>query len=70
LRPWSINHFYVRTLVEFLWQSPMLCSSLHLMDVRKGRLDDFSLQQRAHLRAMVARDASTLHGYDRAKMTQ
>ena len=70
LRPWSINHFYLRTLVEFLWQSPMLCSSLHLMDVRKGRLDDFSLQQRAHLRAMVARDASTLHGYDRAKMTQ
>jgi uncharacterized protein (DUF885 family) len=68
LRPWSIHHFYLRTLFEFLWQSPMLCSSLHLLDVRKGRLDDFSLEQRAHLKAIVARDLEVLHGYERSAM--
>jgi uncharacterized protein (DUF885 family) len=68
-RPWSINHFYLRTLVGFLWQSPQICSSLHLLDFRKGSLDDYSLQHREHLRAMVADDLSTLHGYDRARMS-
>ena len=68
LRPWSIGHFYLRTLFEFVWQSPMLCSSLHLLDVRKGRLDDFSLAQRARLKAMVASDLDVLHKYDRTKM--
>jgi uncharacterized protein (DUF885 family) len=68
-RPWSINHFYLRTLFSFLWQSPQLCSSLHLLDVRKGRLDDFSLQQRDRMRKMIAGDLSTLRAYDRAKMS-
>ena len=68
-RPWSINHFYLRTLAAFLLQSPQLCSSLHLLDVRKGQLDDYSLRQRERMREMVASDIETLHGYDRAGMS-
>jgi uncharacterized protein (DUF885 family) len=68
-RPWSINHFYLRTLFQFVWQSPMICSSLHLLDFRKGQLDDFSRQQRARVAQITSDALSTLHGYDRAKMS-
>src|SRR3954453_8546292 len=68
LRPWSIHHFYLRTLFEFVWQSPMICSSLHLLDFRKSRLDDFSIAQKQRSRRMVARDLEVRHGYDRDRL--
>ncbi len=67
-KPWSINHFYLRTLAQFLLQSPMICSSLHLLDFRKDQLDDYSLAQRVRLRARVAKDIDTLHRYDRGSL--
>ncbi len=67
-KPWSIRHFYLRALAEVVWESPMLCSSLRLLDFRKDRLDDFSPRRRERLRALFARSLATLHRYDRASL--
>lgn len=67
-KPWSIRHFYLRALAEVVWESPMLCSSLHLLDVRKDRLDDFSPRRRQRLRELLTRNLAMLHRYDRASM--
>ena len=70
LKPWSVNHFYLRTLAELLWQSPTLCSQLHVLDWRSDELDDYSLAQRERSRALVRRELGVLHRFDRAKMTK
>jgi uncharacterized protein (DUF885 family) len=68
-RPWSIRHFYLRTLLEQVWHSPQLCSSMHLLDFRKDQLDDASPAALEQMRAMVAKQLETLHSYDRAALS-
>jgi len=67
--PWSVNVFYMRALLQTVWQEPQLCSSLHLLDVRGGELDDLSVAQRERGNALIAHTRATLHRYDRASMT-
>jgi uncharacterized protein (DUF885 family) len=68
-RPWSVNHFYMRTLLEEVWRSPEVCTTLHLLDWRADQLDDLSVTAREEGNALVGREIETLHGYDRAKMS-
>ena len=68
-KPWSVNHFYRRTLVEQVWRSPELCTTLHLLDWRAGKLDDASVAAREAGNALIGREIETLHAYDRASMS-
>jgi uncharacterized protein (DUF885 family) len=69
-KPWSIRHFYARALLKLVWQSPMTCSSLHLLDFRSDQLDDFSPEARAKVTAMLRDDLAMLHRYDREGLTR
>jgi uncharacterized protein (DUF885 family) len=68
-KPWSVNHFYTRTLVEQVWRSPELCTSLHLLDFRADKLDETTVRARSEGNALVAHEIETLHRYDRAAMS-
>jgi uncharacterized protein (DUF885 family) len=68
-KPWSIHHFYLRSLVEEVWQSPQLCSSLHLLDWRADQLVDASPEAAKRGKALVQSEIARLHSYDRAGMS-
>jgi uncharacterized protein (DUF885 family) len=68
-KPWSVNHFYMRTLLEQVWRSPELCTSLHLLDWRADKLDERTVRARVEENALVAHELETLHRYDRAAMS-
>jgi uncharacterized protein (DUF885 family) len=69
-KPWSVHHLYTRTLVERVWESPQICSSLHLLDWRKERLDDLSPAHNRKVHDLLQRELDTLHRYDRAAMSE
>jgi uncharacterized protein (DUF885 family) len=68
-KPWFIHHFYMRVLVEQIWESPQLCSTLHMLDWRNDKLDDASPEALKKHLALVGRQLATLHRYDRASMS-
>jgi uncharacterized protein (DUF885 family) len=68
-KPWSANHFYLRTLLEEVWRSPELCTQLHLLDFRGDQLDEATVRARDEGNALIAREVATLHSYDRASMS-
>src|ERR1700722_4253793 len=68
-KPWSVNQFYMRTLLEEVWRSPELCTTLHLLDWRADQLDDRSVSARESGNALIAREIAMLHRYDRASMS-
>ncbi len=68
-KPWFIHHFYLRTLVEQVWESPQLCTALHLLDWRNDKLDDASPDSLKKHLALVGKQLETLHRYDRASMS-
>jgi len=68
-KPWFIHHFYLRVLIEQVWQSPQICTSLHLLDWRSDQLDDASPAAQKRLRALVGKQLATLRSYDRASMS-
>jgi uncharacterized protein (DUF885 family) len=68
-KPWSVNQFYMRTLLEEVWRSPELCTTLHLLDWRADQLDDHSVSARESGNALIAHEIAMLHRYDRASMS-
>lgn len=68
-KPWSVDHFYTRTLLEEVWRSPELCTSLHLLDWRADQLDEATAKGRDAGNELVASEIATLHRYDRAAMS-
>ncbi len=69
-RPWSINHFYLRSLVEQLIDEPQTLSELRLLeplglDFHSDDLHDYSLAGQTRTSALIKRQRDMLHGYRR-----
>ncbi len=75
LKPYSINHFYLRALLELLLENPEMLSSLRLLepyglDFHADDLNDYSQAHEEHMRDLVGRQLGILHRYDQDGMSE
>ena len=73
-KPWSINHFYSRVLLEFALESPMLLSQIRILepmglDFHSDDLDDASVEAQQKFFERARRNLGILHSYDASSMT-
>jgi uncharacterized protein (DUF885 family) len=67
-KPWSVDHFYTRVFLEFLYDHPMLLSQLRVLEpygirAHNARLDDFSTGFALKQAERVRRNLKTLRSY-------
>ncbi|NNL65499.1 MAG: hypothetical protein HKP30_04595, partial [Myxococcales bacterium] len=69
-RPWKIEHYYLRVLVEFVVGHPMLLSYARILepyglDFHSDDLEDFSVEATRKMADQVDRFLEGLREYDR-----
>src|SRR5947209_11752183 len=74
-RPWSLNLFYEKVFVEFLFQEPELLSSLGLVEQfgftgHNAKLGDVSPAHQQHAFDMIRQDLADLHAYPLGRQTE
>jgi uncharacterized protein (DUF885 family) len=72
-QPWSVNHFYTRTLLVFLLRHPETLTQVGILNGVPGgswrdRLDDYSISGELSDQKLVREDLDRLHRYDRSRM--
>ena len=73
LKPWSLEHYYMRVFVEFAARHPMMMSGLGLLDgtpldYYSAKLDDFSREAEDADMRFLERQIDILHSYDRTRL--
>ncbi|HVP29206.1 MAG TPA: DUF885 domain-containing protein [Myxococcota bacterium] len=73
--PWSIDHFFLRALVEAVLPHPMALSYARVLepyglDWYSGELEDFSVAQEDRDRRQARRTLETLARYDRSSLDE
>jgi uncharacterized protein (DUF885 family) len=73
LRPYSIDHFYTRLLIQFAWRRPLLLSQLQVLEpiglrFHNDDLDDLSVGFQVAEADWVERQLAILRRYDREAM--
>jgi len=73
-RPWNIDVFYMRTLIQFSARHPSLMTGMGMLDgtpldFYSDKLDDFSPAGARRDQAFLEKQVKLLHGYDRNRMT-
>ncbi len=74
-KPWSIEHYYLRMLVEFALDHPMLLSYARVLepyglDFHSDDLEDFSVEAEFRQQRKIAKFLEGLRRYDRASQTE
>lgn len=72
-KPWSIDHFYMRTFASFALRHPMMLSSMRLLepmgiDFYDDDLDDMSMEFDEREARWVRKQLDVLRSYDRERM--
>jgi len=75
LRPWSIDHFYLRVFAQYALRRPMFLSSLRILEplglqFHNDDLDDFSVAFRQREARWVERQLRILQSYNRDAMSE
>ncbi|HET9326765.1 MAG TPA: DUF885 domain-containing protein [Candidatus Eisenbacteria bacterium] len=73
LKPWSVEHYYMRVFLEFAVRHPMLMTSMGMLDgtpldFYSHKLDDFSPEAEEREIRFLERQIDVLHQYDRTKL--
>lgn len=74
-KPWSINHFYMRVLVEALIEDPLALTQLKLLEsvgihYKTDELPDMSITQLEKMREFAKRNREMLASYDTKGMDE
>lgn len=74
-KPWSIEHYYLRVLVEFALEHPMLLSYVRVLesyglDFHSDELEDFSVEAERRTVEQAKAFLAGLRRYDRAEQTE
>ncbi len=72
-KPWSIDHYYYRVFLSFMFQHPQMLSSMRILepvgfDSHNGELDDFSPEGTRRDEELFSDNLATLRRYDREKL--
>ncbi len=72
-KPWSINHFYARTFLEYALDHPQLLTSLRVLepmglDFHNDDLEDFSIESTQRDLERAAANLEMLRSYDRERL--
>jgi uncharacterized protein (DUF885 family) len=75
LRPWDIDHFYIRVFAQYVLRRPMYLSSLHILEpmgvqFHNAKLDDFSDEFEQTEARWLQRQLRILRSYDRKRMDE
>ena len=75
MKPWSIDHYYMRVFLRFASRHPMMLSQLGLLDgspldFYSSKLDDFSPAFERKEVGEIDKELATLRSYDRSKMSE
>src|SRR5262245_52037783 len=74
-KPWSINHFYLRVLVEAVLEDPLLLTQLKIFEsvgihYKSADLPDMTIAHMEKVRDMAKNQLATLKSYDTSGMNE
>ena len=75
LKPWSIDHYYMRVFLRYAMRHPIMMTQLGMLDgtpldFYSDKLDDVSPEFEKMEAATITEELAMLHRYDRGKMKE